>query len=313
VPLNQDYTMQTLRLEVFPSTPAANYQLQFFEPNNPLPKTRTLSAQQLSDFITTSQQHYEKGTSLETLGKQLFAWLNGQEQYLHGYQQNTLLQIPTSRDLKNLAWELLNNNGSYLCNNQNHPFTPLRLVTNNAYDVSPANRPLRLLFMASSPENSKQPLDFEHEEALILDATRASNLEFIVEESGSLTGLDEWIRAANNDSNCFDVVHLTGHAGFDGETPVFELEDDFGQKTLATADDIACVFTTYGRYPRLLFLSGCKTAQDGTALPSLCEALVVAGMPAVLGWATSVGDDIASFTAKTLYIPNQLEDTVLRV
>ena len=299
--------MQTLRLEVVKQTPTA-YQLRVFDPNNSTSKTRTIPVQDLNDFISQSQQHYAKGIRLPELGKQLFDWLNGQEQFLNGYQQNTVLAITAQHGFEKLAWELLNN-ADYLCHNQHQPFTPFRLISNKAAKVQAAKRPLRLLFMASSPEDSTdKTLDFEHEEAQILEATRASNLELIVEESGSLAGLKEWIRAANDESSNFDVVHLTGHAGFKKDEdddnikiPVFVVEDEFGKQSYATADDIANVFSTYERYPRLLFLSGCQTAQDGTALPCLCEALVKAGVPAVLGWATSVSDVIASLTAEYLY------------
>jgi hypothetical protein len=71
---------------------------------------------------------------------------------------------------------------------------------------------------------------------------------------------------------------------------------------LAKADEIASVFSRYGRFPRLLFLSGCKTAQaPEETLSSLCEALVLAGVPAVLGWAKPVYEWVASFTAQKLY------------
>ena len=52
----------------------------------------------------------------------------------------------------------------------------------------PANRPLRVLFMASSPIGVEPVLDFEGEEAVILDAA-AGRVEVVVEESGSLPGL----------------------------------------------------------------------------------------------------------------------------
>ncbi len=122
-----------------------------------------------------------------------------------------------------------------------------------------------------------------------------------MEESGSLTGLQERI-SYGDESERFDVVHITGHADIVDGKPVFILEDELGQAHYATADEIARVFSTYGCYPRLLFLSGCKTAQaSDTALPNLCTALVLAGVPAVLGWAKPVYDTVASFTAQKLY------------
>jgi tetratricopeptide (TPR) repeat protein len=293
--------MKTLRLEVFQQT-ATHHQLRFFEGNAPTPfHTRLIDPQELAQFIRDCEQQYAKGLSLHVLGDSLFAWLNGQESILANYQNDTVLQLPASSQLSRLAWELLHNDKAYFCANLHKPFTPLRLVSSDQQAVEVANRPLRLLFMASSPENVKPVLNFEHEEALILEATRKSNLELVVEESGSLEGLAERL-SYGDESERFDVVHITGHADIDKKQPVFVLEDEFGDMQLAKADEIASVFSRYGRFPRLLFLSGCKTAQaPEETLSSLCEALVLAGLPAVLGWAKPVYDSVASFTAQKLY------------
>jgi len=290
--------MKTLRIEVFNASPSLA-QLRFFADGNRQPRTRDLAPAELTDFCQRSLAHYQDGLSLQTLGKTLFDWLHGKEGYLDGYSQDTVLYIPSS-PLGEVAWELLHN-GGYLCANLHHPFTPLRRVSASQSPAQPKNRPLRLLFMASSPEDVRPLLQFEQEEALILTATRASNLELVVEESGSLEGLSE--RISDGDAtDSFDVVHITGHADIVNGQPVFLLEDGFGQAQLADADAIAGVFSRYERFPRLLFLSGCKTAQaSAKALPSLCAALVAAGVPAVLGWAKPVGDLIASFTAQELY------------
>lgn len=293
--------MKTLRLEVFQQT-ATHHQLRFFEGNASTPfHTRLIDPQELAQFIRDCEQHYEKGLSLSVLGDSLFTWLNGQESVLTHYQNDTVLQLPANAHLSKLAWELLHHNKAYFCANLHKPFTPLRLVSSDQQAVETANRPLRLLFMASSPENVKPVLNFEKEEALILEATRKSNLELVVEESGSLEGLAERL-SYGDESERFDVVHITGHADIHEKQPVFVLENEFGDMQLANADEIASVFSRYGRFPRLLFLSGCKTAQvPEETLSSLCEALVLAGVPAVLGWAKPVYDWVASFTAQKLY------------
>jgi tetratricopeptide (TPR) repeat protein len=291
--------MKTLRLEVFEQT-SEQFHLRFFGGDSALPKTRPIAAQDLRQFVETMQQDYARGVQLQALGERLFNWLNGQESALQGFQENTVLYIPNTHDLQHLAWELLHFK-QFLCMNQNKPFTPLRLVSEEKQGVEPAKRPLRVLFMASSPETVKPVLDFEKEEALILEATQKLSLELVVEESGSLAGLKEWL-SYDDESMRFDVVHLTGHAGFEGGKAVFVLEDELGQAQLANADEIAEVFSYKGHFPRLLFLSGCETAQaHDNSLPSLCEALVQAGVPAVLGWAKPVKDFIGSFTAQKLY------------
>ncbi len=291
--------MKNLRLEVFEQT-SNNYQLRFFVDNTPTPcQTRAVSAQDLQQFVNDAKQHYENGLQLQNLGKDLFNWLNGSESALQDFQKETVLNIPNTHGLHHLAWELLHAE-QFLCMNPHKPFTPLRLIGKEKQAVEPAKRQLRVLFMASSPEG-ESVLDFEKEEGLILEATQKLLLELVVEESGSLAGLQEWL-SYDDESMRFDVVHLTGHASFNQGNPVFLLEDDLGQAHLAKADEIAEVFSYKGHFPRLLFLSGCETAQShDNALPSLCEALVQAGVPAVLGWAKPVYDFIGRFTAQKLY------------
>jgi tetratricopeptide (TPR) repeat protein len=153
--------------------------------------------------------------------------------------------------------------------------------------------------MACSPERVEPVLDFEAEERMILDATRRHPVELVVEESGSLVGLQERIESFS--PGHFDVFHLTGHADVKNGRPCFVMENELGFKREQTAEEIARAFS--GNWPKLVFLSGCKTGQavDQGSLPSLCEALVVAGAPAVLGWALPVGDFAASVAAATLY------------
>ncbi|ASF47157.1 CHAT domain-containing protein [Methylovulum psychrotolerans] len=291
--------MQSLRITVFkPNTD--RYQLRFFTDGNPTPQTRELSASELDGFIARSQAHYHRGLGLEQLGKELFAWLDGAEGVLQAYSKDTVLAIDTLHPLGELAWELLHN-GRFLCADQIHAFTPLRQVATTHKAAEAKNRPLRLLFMASSPQNVLPVLQFEQEEGRILDATRKSNIELVVEESGSLSGLSERLSYGAAD-DLFDVIHITGHADIVDGVPVFLLEDELGRKQATDAAAIAEMFNEQGRFPRLLFLSGCKTAQASElALPSLCAALVDAGVPAVLGWAQPVNDAIASLAAEALY------------
>ena len=162
----------------------------------------------------------------------------------------------------------------------------------------PQNRPLRLLFMASSPDNVSPPLDFEREEEVIRSATRAPEVELVVEDSGSMHGLNQRVLAAGR--NWFDVVHLSGHAGISDGVHVFRAENEVGIAELVTPERIGSAFEGY--WPRLIFLSGCDTAgQAPGTLPSLCEALVCAGAPTVLGWSQHVDDSTASIAAASLY------------
>ncbi|MFH0982861.1 MAG: CHAT domain-containing protein [Planctomycetota bacterium] len=274
---------------------------------------RPLARTDLAAFVREVEQGYQIANSdLPNLGRRLYEWLDGPtERWLASACENNAeglaLHIDVGAGLRHLPWELLCADGAFLCANPLRPFTPVRRVGSASRTVARANRPLRLLFMACSPEDVAPVLDFEREERMVLDATRRQSVELVVEESGSLDGLAE--RVVSYGADYFDVFHLTGHADLredirDGKpvvTPIFIMEDLFGRKQEATAEEIARAFQN--RWPRLVFLSGCKTgeAPDRGALPSMCEALVAAGAPAVLGWALPVGDEAASLAAGGLY------------
>ncbi|GAB3847148.1 hypothetical protein GCM10029963_28080 [Micromonospora andamanensis] len=143
-------------------------------------------------------------------------------------------------------------------------------------------------------------LGYEAEEAAILAATSRTGVELVVEESGTLEGLG--FVSLDHGAGYFDVLHLSGHAKIraDGQ-PVFVVENEFGGRADATADEIAQALG--GRWPRLVFVSGCLTANapDAGAFPSMSESLVRAGAPVVLGWALPVGDVSATEFAAELY------------
>lgn len=218
------------------------------------------------------------------------------------HPDGAVLRITAEQRLRHLPWELLAQQGTFLTVAGRAPLLPVRAVGTHAALtglVEPGNRPLRVLFMAASPEGVEPVLNFEAEEAAILAATRRTGTDLVVEESGTLEGL----RFLSRDygPGHFDVLHLSGHATTDGGEPVFVVEDEFGVIARATADQIAQAMQ--GHWPRLVFVSGCLTADapDGGVFPSMSESLVQAGAPAVLGWALPVGDVSATDFAAALY------------
>ena len=259
---------------------------------------REFAPEQIHTFAERIRQKYD-GTSpdLGSLGEELYAWLDGaSEQWLTEARRagpalaiDLDISLPKNlkeleKDLRHLPWELLCRDGGFLGIHPDRPFTPVRRVGRGqraADDLEAKNRPLRVLFMACAPEGTEPVLRFEEEEARILDATRNERIEIVVEESGSLVGLEERLSLFGREY--FDVLHLTGHADIVEGTPRFGMEDETGGPKSATAGDIARAFKAH--WPRVVFLSGCKTGQapEGEAVPSLCAALVEAGAPAVLG------------------------------
>ncbi|MFS8065559.1 MAG: CHAT domain-containing protein [Byssovorax sp.] len=301
--------MKSYVVQVFRKT--SQSVLRFFDDPTaarPLPVERPLPPEPIEAFTREVDADYRKrAPNLADIGNRLYRWLDGPtERWLERIlAEPATLHLDVDERLRHLPWELLCRDGAFLCANPLRPFTPVRRVapatTLPLFTPAPlpANRPLRVLFMASSPENIEPVLDFEREESLILGATQGHPIDLLVEESGTLEGLKE--RIDERGQGYFDVFHLTGHADVSDGKPCFVLENETGQARIISADELARTFSNV--WPRLVFLSGCKTGQavDQGQLPSLCEALILAGAPAVLGWALPVSDHAASLAAKEIY------------
>ncbi|MEH1913561.1 tetratricopeptide repeat protein [Nostoc sp.] len=303
--------------------------------------SRRLDKTELAALIDLCEQNYYAQQKdylpyLTQLGRQLYQWLDGKEGWLRraldeaDEQTINLDLIKTSEaqglnpetervalGLAHLPWELLHDGAGFLIERQNLSVLPVRSVQQRQTQViGVQNRPLRLLFMATSPEDPRvPPLGFEQEEANILQATKDQPLALIVEESGSVAELANLVKSYEEDY--FDVFHLTGHGiiytqqsysyllskgtKLADNTHCFITEDEVGNMQLTTVNDLAKAFR--GRWPRVTFLSGCHTGQvanKGT-VPSMAQALVKAGAGIVLGWARPVFDRTGIVAAQALY------------
>ncbi len=251
---------------------------------------------------------------LIALGRGLYEWLDGPQGWLctglvngetallldlaeplqaHDLNPATELLL---RKLAHLPWELLHDGKAFLAE---HGVQPIRLMHSRITTAQPANRPLRLLFMATSPEDVEPVLNYEREETTILEATEKQPIDLVVEESGSVSQLKNLVASFEN--HHFDVFHVTGHGMIQNGTPQFLTENDQGGVQYTTSEQLAEAFGR--RWPRLLFLSGCHTAQapNSGTIPAMAHALVNAGADAVLGWARPVYDAAGIFAATKLY------------
>lgn len=165
--------------------------------------------------------------------------------------------------------------------------------------IRPGQAPAAASLHGDITEDVLPVLNYEGEEAAILEATRQQPIDLVVEESGSVSQLENLV--ASFGKQYFDVFHITGHGLIQDGTPQFVTEDEQGGEQLTTAKQLAEAFGR--RWPRLLFLSGCHTAQapDGGVIPSMAHALVNAAADAVLGWARPVYDSTGIFPATHLY------------
>ena len=303
--------MDDYGLEIFDQTPTYA-ELRFHDGEKS--RERGLDRTVVDELIASVESDYRHQSAAASvfgsapmldLGRRLYEFIDGNERWLANSLSNprgSALRITAEERLRHLPWELMASDNAHLSVNPTVPFTPVRAVSTRVSlqpATDPANRPLRVLFMATSPEGVDPELAYETEEAEILQATTEVQAELVVEESGTLEGLRFIIDSYG--SGYFDVLHLTGHATIHEDQPAFLIEDELGGPALASPNDIARAIGQ--NWPRLVFVSGCLTGNaplEGT-VPSMSESLIGAGATAVLGWALPVGDRAATAFASALY------------
>ena len=287
----QDY----VSLRYFWDNPA-NYK----EHRLPLAEIKGLSDKVETDYYTRLSVDYA------TTGQTLYNWLDKSDRILANalnqpYPQGLIVAIATDEGLAHLPWEVLHDGHSFLVE-RTPPIIPVRWVSNGqpiATTNSPQNRPLNVLFMATSPLEVEPELDYEAEEGKILEVTARTPIDLRVEESGCLTELSYVVR--EYETGYFDIFHLTGHATHNyDKKPYFLTEDEYGNRVDSSTADIYNALEF--RFPSLIFLSGCRTgySADG-AVPSMAEELLNMGATAVLGWGQNVRDTDATAAASQLY------------
>ncbi|MGI8984385.1 MAG: CHAT domain-containing protein [Acidimicrobiales bacterium] len=268
---------------------------------------RSLAPGEIDALVDEVATAYDtRAPDLARLGRRLFDWLDGSGQRWLSSQMAELrnegltLRLGVGHRLRHLPWELAAGADGLLAASVTRPFCPVREVVTAGGGWEAANRPLRALFMAASPENVSPLLDYEAEEVRILAAAGAGGVELVVEEQGSLAGLRQRLR--DHEAGWCDVMHLTGHADVSASgVPHLLMETDTGRLDRVDADRL--IEAVEGRWPRVTFVSGCRTgaAPDGGLLPSFAEQLVAAGAPCVIGWGHPVGDIAATTLAAALY------------
>ncbi|OYD87779.1 hypothetical protein CDG77_27500 [Nostoc sp. 'Peltigera membranacea cyanobiont' 213] len=318
--------MQTIRIQLREST-QETVELRYWLPQIKHYESRRLKLAEIADFLKQGEDDYYKPLPyLPGIGQQLFFWLDGDGRWLSRGIANCLgeglvIAIDTDQKLAHLPWEVLHDGEDFLVKRVNPVVLPLRWIEKETEPFSVEARQLRVLFMATDPEDVQPKLEFEQEEARILADTRDFAVDLRVEESGCVSELGKvWSRYFND----FDVFHLTGHASIspaeaeknptpnpspqarrgedlEANTPYFITETEIGDRHETTAAELAEVFRF--RFPKLVFLSGCRTGQapDKGAVPSMAEALIAQGARAVLSWGRPVEDRTATAAAAHLY------------
>ncbi|WP_310489121.1 CHAT domain-containing protein, partial [Chamaesiphon sp. VAR_69_metabat_338] len=262
--------------------------LRYRVPDRVQYESRNLELAEIAGLYDFADTDFARDSpDLAKIGRKLFDWVDGSERWLsrsiEQQRQGLILAIDCQDRLGGLPWEILYYEGFLVARS----IVPIRIVggfQRQTVKREPSKYQLQTLFMATDPESVYPKLDFEAEEALILDATNDLAMELRVEESGCLEELKNfWYRFRDR----FDIFHLSGHADIRNGVPYFITESLEGERIDASIDDFADTFNFL--YPPLIFLSGCRTGESSRKgdVSSLAEGLVAKGAPAVLGWGRS--------------------------
>ena len=270
----------------------------------PLAEIKGLNDRAETDYYTRIPVGHEK------TGQALYNWLDKSDRLLanalqEAHPEGLIIAIATDKGLAHLPWELLHDDDSYLVEKR-PSIIPIRWVSNaKTIEItnSPQNRPLNVLFMATSPLGVKPVLGYEAEEGKILEATKRTPLNLRVEESGWLEELRYMV--GEYEPGTFDVFHLTGHATHHyyrdlGKKPCFLTENEYGACVYSQAQDLVDTFDF--PLPSLIFLSGCRTGYfSDSVVPSMAEELLNLGATTVIGWGEKVLDTEASIASSQFY------------
>jgi tetratricopeptide (TPR) repeat protein len=286
-------------------------------------------------------EHRPDPEAAKALGRDLHHWLDGDQHAFSRLSEEAapplLLTIhcprwhpsPTEWALLHAPWELLADERGHLAADGLLQFAPARRLGPVQTPPPLDDARLGLAFMAAAPEGVSE-LDYEDEEAAILNAVGTTQLDLLVEESGEAEALGQRLVEASG----LPVLHLSchGHPAWRATPaatprPVLILEDGAGGAQPTTAAELLRALRP--AMPRLLFLSACssaaatsqadphaglppardhKAADGGPAMPapqtathSLTSALIAAGLPAIIGWDGPVADTAATRFAAALY------------
>ncbi|MEH2346922.1 MAG: CHAT domain-containing protein, partial [Nostoc sp.] len=206
--------MQTIRIQLREST-QETVELRYWLPQKNHYESRRLKLSEIADLLKQGERDYYKLLpNLPGIGKQLFFWLDGDGRWLsRGIAdcrgEGLVIAIDTDKKLAHLPWEVLHDGEDFLVKRVNPVVLPLRWIEKETEGFSVEARQLRVLFMATDPEDVEPKLEFEQEEARILADTQDFAVDLRVEESGCVSELGKvWSRYLDD----FDVFHLTGHA-----------------------------------------------------------------------------------------------------
>lgn len=245
----------------------------------------------------------DRENDLLSIGREMFAWLDQAgwaSQWCLGAKDRELeIRVPGTGSENEVAlldapWELLSTERGPLAQDPLQLFIVSRRIGPSSEAWQPHYGDMQLMFMAAAVEGQSL-LDFEAEEAAILEATRRGRTHLTVEETGALDQLGERL---TSDEGPFEALHLSCHGDIDPKRgAIVLLETLEGGPHKASPGDLveACGPTP----PPLIVLSACRTAErDDTFSASFARQMVTV-VANVVGWDGSVYDpDAIEFAAE---------------
>ena len=276
----------------------------------------TLQTRAISKLVSEANAYYyvddpgvsapEREGRLERLGRDLYNLLDTSQGLLTGFLRShrgrglIVIALRVSENFAHLPWELMHDGNEFLAAAPN-PVVPVRVVPQTPAPSAPQARALRVLFMACVPASSPYELDYQAEEAAIVRVASAETLplRLVDEPTGNLDELE--CRLGQYPAAYFDIIHITGHAAMTGRSASFITETRSGGAHSADARQIG--EAVQDARPRVIVLSGCRTAESGDlgSVASLAEELARTSAPAVIGWGRPVIDDDATQATAELY------------
>ncbi len=260
------------------------------------------------------------------IGRDFYRWLDGDQRQLTRLLESAprplILTIhcprrkpsPGEWTLLQAPWEVLADDTGHLAADALLQYSPQRRLGPLGGPTVPDEYRLGLAFMAAAPQGVSE-LDYEAEEAAILDAVGDTELDLLVDESGEAAALGRRLGEIR-EAGGLQVLHLSCHgdnawrdAPDRDPRPVLLLENEAGARRPTDAAELLGALRP--ALPRLLFLSACRSATTAGHGPdpeaaqapvySLTGDLIRAGLPALIGWDGTVADIAAIRFATVLY------------
>jgi hypothetical protein len=219
------------------------------------------------------------------------------------------LNLKGAPDLAALPWEYMMMPDSSNFMGLDEDATIVRyLETNDAVGPLKVSPPLRILVMASAPEDLSQ-LDKDDEISKIsqsLSALSGKLVDVVVLPQATSESLEQALREAKDNYRPFHVFHFIGHGSFEEEdgAGVLFLEDEAKQSVPVSHDVLGRWLQPYRSDLRLIFLNACQSARLSTQDPYSNVAgkiMEIAEVPAAIAMQFRITDEAAIDFAEAFY------------